>query len=345
MDPESRDVLRVDLAGQPDLGPGDRVFVLVGDEVAASGAIESTKGGRAVARLDWLEWSVPSRGTAQVVSRHLVQRLARVLPPCIEFAGDHDPTVAGDGPAGRLRATVTGATDGERGTVVDLGNLPAAGLAIGDRLDVFRGTGYVAFARVISVDSAKARAEVVSSFSRSAVRAGDIAVRRPASPTGPAGYGTIFRLEGRYALVSLGEADGIQRGDRLSGRARDGGSYRLVVDRVYPEHCGASVEVTPQQGPITAQLWDRVGIGVLPPAVMAVPSSDWESAGMTWLAVVDRPAQRRGARPGDFVVLDGRSPGVGVVCRVGEARCLAYVPGCWRVTPERSETDDTAPEP
>ncbi len=110
---------------------------------------------------------------------------------------------------------------------------PGSGVDSGARFDLFRDGAYVGMA-VVRRTALHLQAEIEPAFMRAAPRVGDEACLRLA--TGDrASRGWIFRLEGDYGLVSLGEADGVVRGQRLFTQG-----HILEVRTVYPYHCGVN---------------------------------------------------------------------------------------------------------
>ena len=350
VDPQVRDVLRLEPAGTTAISAGDRLFVVVAGEVAGAGQVTELDDGKPSARLDWLEWQLPPQGVALVVSHDLADRLKPDLPPFIVTRARADrheqPKTGGTGDdvassePGRPRSVVIGASaEGGRNTVDIAAGDPVA-LAIGDRIDLFRGARYVGFARVVSVEGTTARAEMESSLSPSVGRPGDLVVRRPSSASDVSARGYVFRLEGDYALVSLGETAGLQPGQRLFARSKDGAECRLLVDRVYPDHCGATIEANGNGAPAGLELWTRVCPGQAPPKLWELKADSWESAGVPWLVVVPAREIGRHTRAGDFAMSVNRTPTIGVVLIVGEATAFVYVPGVWGIREQGSTVND-----
>jgi len=354
LDPDERDKLHLAMPagaaeGLDQVGPGDRVAIIDGSQVVSAGAVVTAAGGQAAARLDWLEWQLPATGTAWVIPADLPRRLASTLPPCIRQqvesttgppASPPASSAGMGGAAGHL--SVAAVSPGGEGVRLEARQDPRRPAAVGDRLDLYRGPSYVGFARVIAVDSASLQAELLTALSRSAVHPGDVAVPRRTETESPT-CGRAFRKEGDYFLVSLGEMDGVNRGDVLFARTARGTDYRLRVDRVYPQHCGATVE-TPDLAEAAAT-WDCACRHRAPLAFAAIPPGCWRSTGVDWLAIVERDAVGQGFRAGDVLALQGRTLGVGVVLHVDRECVYVFVPGVWDVVPEWQEGQQHGAEP
>lgn len=367
IDPAAREVLR--LRGQTSTGiaVGDRVVVLADQDVVAAGAVSKIEAEGPRATLELLEWSLPERGQALVIPRSLPDRLDPWLPRFVIRQGPsdrasgaergNDLTETGPNAAGqptRVRVRVL-AVDGQvNHCVIRLANPVSTRLGIGDRLDLYRGVRYVGFAKVVSIDGSTAAAEVVGSLSALAVQAGDLAVRRPPAGSRPVQRGFVFRVEGDYALVSLGEADGVRRGDRLFVRDSRGRDRRLTVERVYPDHCGAGLEVggaedaggTDKASSIDEvgglAVWQPVTLNEPGPALVELSAPVARPAGVSWLFRIPAGPQTKQVRQGDLVFWRGRPPRLGVVLTAGRWGAYVYVPGVWTVLDGKSVSDDEA---
>jgi len=378
MDPMARNVLHLDAEGQPGLAVGDLVLVLHQDEAAGVGRIvqvQDQQTGPWRAELDWLDWGLPERGQALVIPHNLPTCLRAHLPPFVTWnprpsssvselrqrRGDDDRGFASQRfrtPVVRLRRMKDNGAGSAaswvqldaRGWVADISRGPMppttrpaspemSRVGIGDRFDLYRGAAYVGFAKVTSMEPGLVWAETLASLCARPVEVGDLAVRRLAPGPEIDPYGYVFRREPGYVLVSLGEADRVRRGDRLFGRSADGGEYRLVVDRSYPDHCGAAVEkdgATPTGRPA---VWDPVRRACSPRLVVPVLSlrrTGWQATETSWLVAVERAALPERIREGDFVFPANRSDGFGVVLVAGTKWVYVYVPGVWSVSTQTS---------
>lgn len=285
----------------------------------------------------------------------------------------------GEGNGIRRRRTASWVQLDARGRVADVsrGPMPPTTrpaspemprVGIGDRFDLHRGAAYVGFAKVTSVEPGLVWAETLASLCARPVEVGDLAVRRlaPGPEIDPCGY--VFRQEPGYVLVSLGEADGVRRGDRLFSRSADGGEYRLVVDRSYPDHCGAAVERDRAQPTGQPTVWDPVRRACAPRLVVPVlsaaggPQANWRvildtpgerearrrRGGPTpqvkrRLVAVERAALPERIREGDFVFPGNRLDGFGVVLIAEVKRAYLYVPGVWSVFAQERHPDGPKP--
>jgi hypothetical protein len=144
----------------------------------------------------------------------------------------------------------------DRPTVVLAGGA-GSGLTIGDRLDLFRADHYVGFAKVTAIEP-RVLAEVWESLSRETPEPGDRAVPRAKRDAPGRRTGRIFRVENDYALITIGEDDGIRLGDGLVCEQGAATAIHLVVDRLYPDHCGARCVRGPDQPNTALPLWAEI---------------------------------------------------------------------------------------
>ncbi|MHC4233792.1 MAG: hypothetical protein ACYSUQ_01630 [Planctomycetota bacterium] len=349
------------------LAAGDLLLVLHDGEAVGAGRISEVATGRPLGRLDWVERELPGRGWALVVARDLPIRVEPNLPPFIRRNARPGPVVSLNGRGGeqpdrktapqRLGVVaieangdhqildlapvgpVWGVPDRQMPTTARAGTAEMATMGIGDRCDLYRGTRYAGFAKVNSIGQGSVRAETLASLCRGPVQVGDLAVRRLPPGTEVAQYGYVFRREADYVLVSLGEADGVRRGDRLFARSADGAEYRLLVSHVYPEHCGATVETDDNDPPCEPAAWDAVCNSSPPSLVVPVPPAAWGRTGSSWLVAVRSALVPRNIRQGDIVFVSNQVDGVGVVVVAGTTDVYLFVPGCWTVPRLEMGTD------
>ncbi|MCP4251546.1 MAG: hypothetical protein GY778_31295 [bacterium] len=335
------------LTPPPEEMPGldDRVVVIhEGQALGAGRVVAGQQGGPPLAVLDWLEWRLPPRGHAWVIPGNLAARLRAALPvPLVE--SPIGPTGSTSRPTtvpACTHPTVTAVAAAGGTQRVRLDAMTATGVGIGDRLDLYRGIQYVGFAKVETITSTTVELAVLPSLSAGDVQAGDTAIRRPPAGSIPPPMGYVFRCEADYVLVSLGEADGIARGDHLSARAADGRPYRLRVDRTYPDHCGASLERDDPELLAKPARWDRVrpaAVGA-PSLVVAVPATAAQSTESPWLLRVTADALPPRIRPGDFVILSNRPDDVGVILVAAGPNVFVYRPGFWKNPSAKAQPDD-----
>ncbi|HUU82672.1 MAG TPA: hypothetical protein VM243_04120 [Phycisphaerae bacterium] len=349
-------MLRLEGEASAGITVGDLVAVLVEADVVAAGAVSKMEADGPVATLDFLEWALPPRGEAWVIPRNLPENLEARLPPLVVRRARADRAPGedrsnGPNPAGPdrperpavVRAFVSAVDPDASGSTVRLDNPAASRLAIGDRLDVYRGGRYVGFAQVVSIEGPEAEAEVLTSLSASAMQAGDLAVRRAPAGSSQIRQGFVFRVEGDYALVSLGEADGVRRGDRLFTRDGTGDDRRLTVVRVYPDHCGASLEGGGTDSEVGLVMWQPAHTSEGCAAFVELAASGARSAGVPWLMRVPSGSASLPLRTGDFVLTGDRRRNVGVVLTNSEWGAYVYVPGVWTV-PEGARDGDRSAE-
>jgi hypothetical protein len=214
---------------------------------------------------------------------------------------------------------------------------------LGDRLDFYRDGRYVAFGTVVDVTPGNAMVEILASLSPLQVEPGDYCIRRPAAGLNSRVRGYLFRQEADHALVSLGEADGIEVGQVLFGRSGGGEFYRLGVERVYRDHCAARLE---EGGPgVRPQLWDPVGLAGGFAVALELPAEAWQPLGAEWLITIPPCGAGPCAQPGDFVYCREHTPGVGIVLSLRNGRLVAYAGGGWTVAPFRPAKDGHGDEP
>ena len=349
VDPTARNVLRLDADAQARLAVGDPVLVLFDGQAGGAGRLTEVTAESAVAELAWLEWGLPERGRALVVPGDLAARLAGHLPPSVAWnprraspSSQPRPDAGAPDlkdPLVRLRAQVGAVHANGPAQLVELDAERPLALGIGDRLDLYRGARYVAFAKVVAVEPGAVRAETLPSLCAGAVEVGDVAVRRLPPGATVTRYGYVFRREPGYVLVSLGEADGVRRGDHLYARSAEGGRYRLVVDRTYPDHCGATVEKSGGSLPCEPSAWDPVCPGRFPRLAVSILPSARRATESRWLVAVPSAALPERTCQGDLVIWGNRSDVVGVVLLVGSTEAFVYVPGIFTVSTQEGLGD------
>ena len=343
-DPQAGNLLRLTVPPGERPGPDDRVVVFHQGQAVGAGRVVAGRDGPPMAALDWLEWRLPPRGHAWVIPRNLAARLRSTLPP--PLVETHvAPTCSTSQPADPraiTRTTVTAVGVAGGSPRAELDATATSGVGIGDRFDLYRGIRYVGFAKVESIDAKTVEVAVPTSLSAADVQVGDWALRRPPAGSDPPPMGYVFRREPDYVLVSLGEADGVSRGDRLAARSADGAQYRLRVDRTYPDHCAASLERSASEPAAQPAKWDRVrpAAAGAPKLVVAVGAAAAESTESPWLVRVAAGALPPRIGPGDFVFLSNRPDDVGVILVAAGPNVFIYRPGSWKVPPAKAQPDD-----
>jgi len=356
-DPDARNVLRLTADQPSDVNAGDLVLVLASGKAVGAGRVVPHEDQSQRAELDWLDWDLPERGQLLVIPRDVPDRIAPTLPPCLSRVRRPGPAVPASQPADasgaptrrdrsdRIRANVVRhkqLAEGGNAQLLELSANVAPTVGIGDRFDLYRGARYVGFAKTVSAGTGTILAETVASFCALPARIGDAAVRRrtPDGRSGP--YGHIFRIEPGYVLVTLGEADGLRRGDWLRARSADGSDYRLRVDRAYPDHCGAATQEGTDGRSISPTAWDPVCTTDRPRLTVAVPADAWRPipAGRDRFAAVRAAVLPAYIRPGDFIVANDRPDRVGVVLIANPDQVHVYAPGVWTCLGVGLPTDD-----
>lgn len=194
---------------------------------------------------------------------------------------------------GAIRTRVTEVGEGDDSRVVRLAGGAALSIREDDRIDFFRDGDYAGFGRM-TPDLPSITAAWVDAFSPHAPQPGDEALVRSRASDCAAGY--VFRVEGDYCLVSIGQNDGLELGETL---VSESGGVELSVQTLYPDHCGASLtSVSPGA---SLRLWMSIrrnkqtcGTG----GIARVGSQPTPHA--PWLVEIAGPP---GAQAGDWVCL------------------------------------------
>jgi hypothetical protein len=191
--------------------------------------------------------------------------------------GDRAEQLGGVRPGYGLRTAVIAVQDAGETCMARLAGDEALGVAVGDRIDFFRSGRYVGFGTVTLV-APSLWAEVAEAMSREAPQVGDCAyVRAGRDAVTPARSGYVFRVDADYVLVTLGEADGVAAGDRLTLLGPDGAKLQLSVSSVYPDHCGAEIVAGGPAIEPAQRAWRRV------------VRADEETASLPWVEAVRHP--------------------------------------------------------
>lgn len=155
------------------------------------------------------------------------------------------------GPVGGvIRSRINRVLEGEDAKLVQLVGTGALGIRNDDRFDFFRGASYAGFGRMMP-DGPSTAAEWVAAFAPQGPQPGDEAISRTHESGCAAGY--VFRIEGDYCLISIGQNDGIEAGETL---ASDSGNLQVRVQTLYPDHCGASLASASPGAPL--RMWMRM---------------------------------------------------------------------------------------
>jgi hypothetical protein len=240
---------------------------------------------------------------------------------------------AGDASAGCVTRVASVLRDGEPHQVL-LADVPDSQIAMGDRFDFYRGQAYVGFGRAVSLRPDGVVAEIETALSKGPCRPGDVALRRLPAHTSVRRTGFLFRIEGDYALATIGEADGLRAGDRL--RSAGEPAYELAVDAVYPHHCGARLVSAATTPPRDLQLWDAVVTTEGSPPAPTIPADAWKRESPDWLVGID-PATCPGALEiGNHVILEGPEWAAGVVVARTPTRVWVHVNDGWYGLPDPS---------
>lgn len=115
------------------------------------------------------------------------------------------------------------------------------GFVLDDRVEIIRDGRYVSYGKVVGVDPLL-QIEANRAFQRTDPQEGDtVTLRGDVEGVEPA-VGRIFRVEKDYALITLGQVDQIENGQRLFILNHDGSTTSLKVRKLYAEHCGATLD-------------------------------------------------------------------------------------------------------
>lgn len=231
-------------------------------------------------------------------------------------------------------ATVTGVEPENDAETITLATSEGTTYREDDRLDVLRNGAPVAFAVVNAVEGRRITARTEPSLSRDGCQIGDMVRRRPpADATDVDRRGWAFLVDRDYALVSLGNGDGVSRGDQLYAAAHDGRPLTLRVQSVYPDHCGAAIETEGDASPALdtwSSVYNRPGR-----AVTGAIIGRFEQHGpVDWLATATlNDSAAAPPTPGTILTCDGSPPAAVLVIAASRAALLCYAPASWRIGP------------
>lgn len=139
-----------------------------------------------------------------------------------------------------------------------------AAFSPGDRWEIRRGNDYVGHAIATRVTDLFALATTNAALCRTPARAGDHVIRRPAADVISGRTPLyVFRVEGPYALLSGGEADGLRIGMSLLLVRNDRTLATLRINTVNEDNCGVTrVDDVPatSTAPVSTQTAEPVNI-------------------------------------------------------------------------------------
>jgi hypothetical protein len=143
--------------------------------------------------------------------------------------------------AGRVRSRVAAVVAAGGASRMFVAGDSRTGFGLDDRVEIIRNGQYISYAKVVGVDPFL-QIEATDAFQRSSPQEGDAVVRRGDADGGHSAIGRIFRVEKDYALITLGQVDQIELGQRLFILNPDGSTTPLTVTKTYAEHCGAKLD-------------------------------------------------------------------------------------------------------
>lgn len=155
--------------------------------------------------------------------------------------GDNVEIVGRVAPSYSVRTRIAAVMAGSGPTQAILAGDSRTGFSDDDRVEIFRNGKYISSARVVTAET-YLQVEIDEAFQRQQPQEGDVAVLRSDADSLEPPVGRIFRVEGDYALITLGQSDGIENGQKLFVLNADGSTTALTVRKVYPEHCGAKLK-------------------------------------------------------------------------------------------------------
>jgi len=137
-----------------------------------------------------------------------------------------------------------------------------AGLKVADQIEFRRAGDYVGAGQIERADEHLAQVRMVDAFTKQPPVQGDLAIQRSSTVEDPITLanvpgrsGRIFRIEGKYCLINLGEQNGLERGHRLAVIRGGKKIADLVVKTVKVDYCGADIQGRPGE---IISLWDEV---------------------------------------------------------------------------------------
>lgn len=161
--------------------------------------------------------------------------------------------------AGLLTSHVLHADSASNEPLITIAGGAETGLELGDQIEIRRANDYIGLGRIIRADEQLAQVRMTDAFTRLPPMQGDRAVQRgnrtDLAADLPGQSGRIFRIEGDYCLINLGEQNGIERGDRLAVVHRGAKVAELIVKTVKVDYCGANFN---RQPPEIISAWDEV---------------------------------------------------------------------------------------
>lgn len=208
----------------------------------------------------------------------------------------------------------------------------ADGLTIDRMVELLRNGVYVATAIVDQPGGPMTRATTIEAYIREPVQKGDEAVLMGLAGEGEALAGRIFRIEGNYCLVSIGENSGVRRDQPLYVVRDRQIVATLKVKAIKEGYCGAEAQ-RPSTG--VPRLWDQV---LSQPPDHRVDEAVGKIARLSsdaQFAMVQATAKIVNAESGTILQIaqDSGPLGAGIVVHKDRSRIVLYIPPCWHNLP------------
>lgn len=245
--------------------------------------------------------------------------------------------------AGLVRTTVLAVTQQGPDPVVTLAGGNAVRFRTGQSFEFHRAGRFIGLGEAIRVDDRLCQVRFAESLSREPPRVGDVAIRRAEKIFGhQATPGRIFRIEGEYCLVNVGEREGVRRGQDLLVVRSGTPLARLAVRTVKVDYSGADIVEVLVPGEKIAR-WDDIHPAPFGEIKEERTATVRQVASEGWAAGCAHGANRLPGLLGEVVQL--RSPavdastkntvangsiGAGVVVAEGESGVVLYSPQSWR---------------
>lgn len=234
--------------------------------------------------------------------------------------------------AGLGRLPVIGVASRGTGQVIWLPGGVAQGLLRDRSVEAFRAGAYLGTAVIDEPGLVLTRATTVEVYARRPIEAGDrVAVRLMGGGAEPSGR--VFRIDGSYCLVSMGEDVGIRRRRQLHVARAGNVVAKLVVKTVKETYCGAEIVASggSSGGASAIQLWDQVvsdppdvhSVNLVGKITEVTPDGGFASVGGAISGEIGK---------GTLVSISWRHKTIGAALIIHKVRSgiILHLPLCWR---------------
>jgi len=208
----------------------------------------------------------------------------------------------------------------------------ADGLTTDRQVELLRGGTYVATAVIDRAGEAVARAATIDAYVHRKAQVGDSALLLDPRGDHPQAGGRVFRIEGNYCLVSIGEDSGVRR-DQLLYVVRDRQVVGVLkIKTVKQGYCGAEVQVSAPTGGGTPELWDQVLTRRPQRRLIQEVGRITRATGDGEFAVGDAIRGIKQVEEGTIVSITSNDVAVaaGVIVHNNPSHIILHVPRCWR---------------